>query len=668
MSTTAAIVPEEGPQRWGRGRSGHSGQAKPRGLGRGPCPEGSVRAPCGRPGRWPGTGFRSHSILRSHKVPKAGGHRWLQPTHGVQRGRAAGPSDSAARRWADITPGPGHLIQLVPRPLPLPDPWPQSTVAPKGSQPSPRPAAGPRPHGPGVDTGQGAAPAGPSRVGAAGQAMLRTSAFALSPPRVPELPAPEAERGWQEDGPGHLGVGGQASGLAGGRWVRWRRLHDVAVLALRPDPEPPEPVFLSLLCDVPSPLGKMTLSSPSLGHPPPPGARQRRPPTWHHGPEAGRPGRAGSGSRSSASVGRRRDPDALQSVWPRGTGSGAAAGQRGRRSGRSRHPHPVAASILLLRATGSSSPAAFVSVRTAPRTVTPSGSVGRRACASHHRPHPGREGRPCTRTCRSHCQSLSLVTVPAAGAGVASPSPASSRLALCGALPGVTHVVPPPGCHTVPGTLPGGPGHRPQGRCQPVGPLSLLAPRGRRTEQVSFFTRPVCPPGHDRGPTRPAPGATPAVPGVGALVSPNSLSTFACSGPSVPVWQTLPRFWLFMWPFLILSTPPSGVCDSSAVWPLVRRGPRANNWTLHDAPWDGHRYMEASRKSPQSSVFFCLPGWPPRGGGSCTHGSRPKPPAAQHQGRGVWYVLDLGAGLRPHGVRQRQASVLPPPGASGVQP
>lgn len=124
--------------------------------------------------------------------------------------------------------------------------------------------------------------------------------------------------------------GGRAFGCSGGGHVTF------AVLALWPDPEPLEPVFLSLLCGVHSALGKLTLSSPSLGHPPPPGARQRRPPTRHHCPEAGRPPHAGFGSQSCASVGRRCDSDALQSVWPRER----AAGQRGQRSGHSPPPSP----------------------------------------------------------------------------------------------------------------------------------------------------------------------------------------------------------------------------------------------------------------------------------------------------------------------------------------
>lgn len=158
--------------------------------------------------------------------------------------------------------------------------------------------------------------------------------------------------------------GGRAFGCSGGGHVMW------AVLALRPDPEPLEPVFLSLLCGVHSALGKLTLSSPSLGHPPPPGARQRRPPTRHHCPEARRPPHAGFGSQSCASVGRRCDSDALQSVWPRER----AAGQRGQRSGHSPPPSPQRGLYSAPAGDRQQLPGLLLSVRTVPRTVTARGS------------------------------------------------------------------------------------------------------------------------------------------------------------------------------------------------------------------------------------------------------------------------------------------------------
>lgn len=131
----------------------------------------------------------------------------------------------------------------------------------------------------------------------------------------------------------------------------------------------------------------------------------------------------------------------------------------------------------------------------------------------------------------------------------------------CAGAAGRDPEVPSPGCHAVPGALPGGLGtgfRRGAGRSIPA---AAIAQRGRRTERATFSTRPVCPPGPVRGPAWPAPDvpgdtqggvsagparpcprdsaptlpvATPAVPGGGALVSPNRLSTSTSSGPSVP--------------------------------------------------------------------------------------------------------------------------------------
>lgn len=301
-----------------------------------------------------------------------------------------------------------------------------------------------------------------------------------------------------------------------------------AVLALRPDPEPLEPVFLSLLCGVHSALGKLTLSSPSLGHPPPPGARQRRPPTRHHCPEARRPPHAGFGSQSCASVGRRCDSDALQSVWPRER----AAGQRGQRSGHSPPPSPQRGLYsapagdrqqlpgLLRKCQDSTQDRHSQGVRPsgAPRFgvtmgwAPPSGSRWRERDGIAHvltakcrQGRPGRgllsppgpqgqdgqdgPGGPAVGTAAPQTtlppgpgQGTSAPRA-AAGAAVALRVPPAaawqgSEPALCGALPGMTHTVPLPGCHPVPGALPGGPGHRPQGRCQPVPRPRLLSGGG----------------------------------------------------------------------------------------------------------------------------------------------------------------------------------------------
>lgn len=70
-------------------------------------------------------------------------------------------------------------------------------------------------------------------------------------------------------------------------------------------------------------------------------------------------------------------PSAAAVIRMRCRVSGRGSGQPGSGAsilGTRRHPHPNAAFILLLRATGSSSPASFVSVRTVPRTVTARGS------------------------------------------------------------------------------------------------------------------------------------------------------------------------------------------------------------------------------------------------------------------------------------------------------
>lgn len=77
-----------------------------------------------------------------------------------------------------------------------------------------------------------------------------------------------------------------------------------------------------------------------------------------------------------------------------------------------------------------------------------------------------------------------------------------SEPALCRALPGATHVASSPGWRAVPGALPGGPGRGLQGGAGSS--LPSVAQWAWRTEQVTFSTRPVCPPGHVRGPAWPA--------------------------------------------------------------------------------------------------------------------------------------------------------------------